>query len=33
MTNYDKLLEKVRELGMDYKWSKMFVKKLSDDKR
>ncbi|HJB95197.1 MAG TPA: hypothetical protein H9765_06195 [Candidatus Mediterraneibacter intestinigallinarum] len=30
-TNYEKLLEKVRELGMDYKWSKMFVKKLRDD--
>lgn len=30
-TNYEKLLEKVRELGMDYKWSKMFVKKLHDD--
>ena len=29
MTNYDLLLEKVRELGMDYRWSKMFVKKLS----
>lgn len=33
MTNYDKLLEKVRELGMDYRWSKMFVKKLSDDEK
>ena len=31
MTNYDVLLEKVRELGMDYKWSRMFVKKLRDD--
>jgi len=31
MTNYDKLLEKVRELGMDYRWSRMFVKKLKDD--
>lgn len=30
-TNYEKLLEKVRGLGMDYKWSKMFVKKLCDD--
>lgn len=30
-TNYEKLLEKVRGLGMDYKWSKMFVKKLHDD--
>ena len=33
MTNYEKLLEKVRELGMDYKWSKMFVKKLADDEK
>lgn len=33
MTNYEKLLEKVRDLGMDYKWSKMFVKKLSDDEK
>lgn len=31
MTNYDVLLEKVRELGMDYKWARMFVKKLADD--
>ncbi len=31
MTNYDLLLEKVRELGMDYRWSRMFVKKLRDD--
>lgn len=31
MTDYDRLLEKVRELGMDYKWARMFVKKLSDD--
>lgn len=31
MTNYDKLLEEVRNLGMDYKWSRMFVKKLRDD--
>lgn len=30
-TNYDKLLEKIRETGMDYKWSRMFVKKLRDD--
>lgn len=30
-TNYEILLEKVRGLGMDYKWSKMFVKKLHDD--
>lgn len=31
MTNYDVMLEKVREAGMDYKWSRMFVKKLKDD--
>ena len=31
MTNYDVLLEKVRALGMDYRWSQMFVKKLRDD--
>lgn len=31
MTNYDRLLEKVRALGMDCKWAKMFVKKLKDD--
>lgn len=30
-TNYEKLLDKVRDLGMDDKWSKMFVKKLCDD--
>ena len=30
-TNYEKLLEKIRSLGMDYRWSKMFVKKLRDD--
>ena len=30
-TNYDILLEKIREIGMDYKWSRMFVKKLRDD--
>lgn len=33
MTNYDVLLEKVRELGMDHRWSKMFVKKLADDEK
>lgn len=33
MTNYDKLTDLVRELGMDYKWAKMFVKKLADDER
>ena len=33
MTNYEVFLEKIRALGMDYKWSKMFVKKLSDDEK
>jgi hypothetical protein len=27
MTDYDAMLREVRELGMDYKWAKMFVKK------
>ena len=31
MTNYEKLLEEVRALGMDYRWARMFVKKLRDD--
>jgi len=31
MTNYEKLLEKIREMGMDYRWAGMFVKKLRDD--
>ncbi len=31
MTNYDLLLEKIRALGMDYRWAGMFVKKLKDD--
>lgn len=31
MINYDVMLETVRSLGMDYKWAKMFVKKLRDD--
>ncbi len=31
MTNYDKMLEEVRNLGMEYRWSRMFVKKLIDD--
>ena len=31
MTNYEKLLEAVRGLGMDHRWSAMFVKKLRDD--
>ena len=33
MTNYDKLLMLLQEAGMDKKWSKMFVKKLSDDEK
>lgn len=33
MTNYEKLLEKVREAGMEYRWSRMFVKKLADDEK
>ena len=33
MTNYDKLLEQVISNGMDKKWAKMFVKKLSDDEK
>ncbi len=33
MTNYDKLLMLLQDAGMDKKWSKMFVKKLSDDER
>ena len=31
MTDYDVLLEKVRALGMDYRWAGMFVRKLRDD--
>ncbi len=31
MTNYDKLTQLLRAQGMDYKWTKMFVKKLRDD--
>lgn len=30
-TNYDVLIEKIRALGMDYRWAGMFVKKLRDD--
>lgn len=30
-TNYDLLIEKMRAMGMDYRWSGMFVKKLKDD--
>ena len=33
MTNYDKLTELIRALGMDFKWTKMFIKKLADDER
>ncbi len=31
MIDYELLLEKIRSIGMDYRWSKMFVKKLRDD--
>ena len=31
MTDYNLLLEKIRALGMDYRWAGMFVKKLKDD--
>ena len=31
MTDYDILLKKIREIGMDYRWAGMFVKKLRDD--
>ena len=31
MTNYDVLIDLLRENGMEYKWTKMFVKKLRDD--
>ena len=30
-TNYDKLLDLIRQGGMDYRWAGMFVKKLRDD--
>ena len=33
MTNYNLLTDLIREQGMDYKWAKMFVKKLSDDEK
>lgn len=33
MTNYEMLTDLLRENGMDYKWTKMFVKKLSDDEQ
>lgn len=31
MTDYDTLLAEIRDLGMDYRWAGMFVKKLRDD--
>ena len=31
MTDYDLLLEKIRAIGMDYRWAGMFVRKLRDD--
>lgn len=31
MTDYELLLSLLRDEGMDFKWAKMFVKKLSDD--
>ena len=33
MTNYDKMIELLTASGMDKKWVKMFVKKLSDDEK
>lgn len=33
MTNYEKLLTLLQQEGMDKKWSRMFVKKLSDDEK
>lgn len=33
MTSYDVMLEKVRQAGMEYRWSHMFVKKLADDEK
>lgn len=32
-TDYERLLELVRESGMDYRWAAMFVKKLADDEK
>lgn len=32
-TNYEVLIEKIRTLGMDYRWAGMFVKKLRDDEQ
>lgn len=33
MMNYDGMVESMRAIGMDYRWSKMFVKKLADDEK
>lgn len=33
MTNYEKLKELLIDLGMDRKWSRMFIKKLADDEK
>ena len=33
MTNYDLMLEIIRDEGMDYKWAKMFIKKFADDEK
>ena len=33
MTNYNTLLNKIRDLGMDHRWAQMFVKKLQDDEK
>ena len=33
MTDYEKLLERVRAAGMDYKWAAMFIKKLIEDEK
>ncbi len=33
MTDYEKMLNEVRLLGMDNKWAKMFIKKFSDDEK
>lgn len=33
MTNYEHMLDEMRKLGMDAKWSKMFIKKFADDEK
>ena len=33
MTNYEKMREELCKLGMDSKWSRMFVKKFADDEK